>query len=48
MGCGCKGNKNQTSDSESVKVSTTNESSEQLKDKIKKTVEKYYTTNKKN
>lgn len=48
MGCGCKGNKNQTNNSQgTTTVSTTNQTNESLSDKIKKTVEKYYTSNKK-
>jgi hypothetical protein len=42
MGCGCKSNSNQNVQS----AESTSKIQENLKEKIKKTVEKYYTTQK--
>jgi hypothetical protein len=51
MGCGCKNNQNQTSAEEQKKVAeslkeVTIKRDNDLKDSIKKTVEKYYNVNK--
>lgn len=48
MGCGCKGNKTQSNGSQTTTTTSTTSTTtnESLKDKIKKTVEKYYTANK--